>query len=82
MGEGEDGKSEIDEIESKIETVKMPKEAKEKALGELKKLRNMGPMSAEATVVRNYLDWMTDIPWKKSSRLKTDIAESRAILRC
>ena len=80
LGEGEDGKSEIDEIESKIETVKMPKEAKEKALGELKKLRNMGPMSAEATVVRNYLDWMTDIPWKKSSRLKTDIAESRAIL--
>ena len=80
LGEGEDGKSEIDEIETKIESVKMPKEAKEKALGELKKLKNMGPMSAEATVVRNYLDWMTDIPWKKASRLKADITESRAIL--
>ena len=80
LGEGEDGKSELDEIEAKIESVKMPKEAKEKAQGELKKLRNMGPMSAEATVVRNYLDWMTDIPWKKASRLKSDITESRAIL--
>ena len=80
LGEGEDGKSELDEIEAKIESVKMPKEAKEKARSELKKLRNMGPMSAEATVVRNYLDWMTDIPWKKASRLKADIAESRAIL--
>ena len=80
LGEGEDGKSELDEIEAKIESVKMPKDAKEKARAELKKLRNMGPMSAEATVVRNYLDWMTDIPWKKASRLKADIAESRAIL--
>ena len=80
LGEGEDGKSEIEEIETKIDSVKMPKEAKEKALSELKKLKNMGPMSAEATVVRNYLDWMTDIPWKKASRLKADIAESRAIL--
>ena len=80
LGEGEDGKSELDEIEAKIEATKMPKEAKEKAQSELKKLRNMGPMSAEATVVRNYLDWMTDIPWKKASRLKTDITESRAIL--
>ncbi|MGC6516745.1 MAG: endopeptidase La [Candidatus Puniceispirillaceae bacterium] len=80
LGEGEDGKSEIDEIESKIANARMPKEAKDKAMGELKKLRNMGPMSAEATVVRNYLDWMTDVPWKKASRLKADIAESRAIL--
>ena len=80
LGEGEDGRSEIDEMEAKIEALKMPKEAKEKAQSELKKLRNMGPMSAEATVVRNYLDWMTDVPWKKASRLKTDIKESRAIL--
>ena len=80
LGEGEDGKSEIDEIETKINDVKMPKEAREKALSELKKLKNMGPMSAEATVVRNYLDWITDIPWKKASRLKSDITESRAIL--
>ena len=80
LGEGEDGKSEIDEIEAKIEAVKMPKEAKEKATAELKKLRNMGPMSAEATVVRNYLDWITDVPWKKASRLTSDILKSREIL--
>ena len=80
LGEGEDGRSELDELEAKIEERRMPKEAKEKAQAELKKLRNMGPMSAEATVVRNYLDWMTDVPWKKASRLKNDIQESRAIL--
>ena len=80
LGEGEDGKSEIEEIEAKIEAVKMPKEAKEKATAELKKLRNMGPMSAEATVVRNYLDWITDVPWKKASRLTSDILKSREIL--
>ena len=58
----------------------MPKEAQEKAEAELKKLRNMGPMSAEATVVRNYLDWMTDVPWKKASRLNNDIKKAREIL--
>ena len=80
LGDGEDGKSELEEIEAKIASVKMPKEAKTKAMAELKKLRNMGPMSAEATVVRNYLDWITDVPWKKASRLQSDITESRAIL--
>ena len=80
LGEGEDGRNELDEMAEKIESRRMPKEAKEKALNELKKLRNMAQMSAEATVVRNYLDWITDVPWKKASRLKSDIKESRAIL--
>ncbi len=80
LGETEDGKNEIDEIEDKIVKAKLPKEAKEKALNELKKLRNMGPMSAEATVVRNYLDWMVALPWKKASKLKIDIQNARQIL--
>jgi ATP-dependent Lon protease len=80
LGETEDGKNEIDEIEEKIIKAKLPKEAKEKATNELKKLRNMGPMSAEATVVRNYLDWMVALPWKKASRLKIDIQQARKIL--
>ena len=80
LGETEDGRNEIDEIEAQIEAAQMPKEAREKAEQELKKLRNMGPMSAEATVVRNYLDWMTSVPWKKSSRLNKDIIRARDIL--
>ena len=80
LGETEDGKNEIDEIEDKIIKAKLPKEAKDKALNELKKLRNMGPMSAEATVVRNYLDWMVALPWKKASKLKIDIQKARQIL--
>ena len=80
LGEGEDGKNEIDELADQIEKAKMPKEALEKAQAELKKLRNMGPMSAEATVVRNYLDWMTSVPWKKSSRLINDINRASDIL--
>ena len=80
LGENEDGKNELDEIEEQINAAKMPKEALEKAQAELKKLRNMGPMSAEATVVRNYLDWMTSLPWKKSSRVSLDIKKAREIL--
>ena len=80
LGETEDGRNEIDEIEAQIEAAQMPKEAREKAEQELKKLRNMGPMSGEATVVRNYLDWMTSVPWKKSSRLNKDIIRARDIL--
>ena len=80
LGEGEDGKNETDELEELIKSAKMPKEAKEKAETELKKLRNMGPMSAEATVVRNYLDWMTSLPWKKASRLNNDINKASEIL--
>ncbi len=80
LGETEDGKNEIDEIEEKLIKAKLPKEAKDKAFNEIKKLRNMGPMSAEATVVRNYLDWMVALPWKKASRLKVDIQQARQIL--
>ena len=80
LGETEDGKNEIDEIEEKVIKAKLPKEARDKAFNEIKKLRNMGPMSAEATVVRNYLDWMVALPWKKASRLKIDIQQARQIL--
>ena len=80
LGESEDGNNELEEIEAKIKALKLPKLVLEKAEGELKKLRNMGPMSAEATVVRNYLDWIVALPWKKASRLKRDIAAARAVL--
>ncbi|MGB1900221.1 MAG: endopeptidase La [Candidatus Puniceispirillaceae bacterium] len=80
LGEGEDGMNELDEIEAQLNDMKLPKLVREKASAELKKLRNMGPMSAEATVVRNYLDWIIALPWKKSSRLKKDIVAARAVL--
>jgi len=80
LGEGEDGKDECSEIESKINNLKMSKEAKEKALSELKKLRTMSPMSAEATVVRNYLDWVVNIPWKKRTKTRRNIKEAHKIL--
>ncbi|MDA0239352.1 MAG: endopeptidase La [Proteobacteria bacterium] len=80
LGETEEGKDEAAELEEKINKTKLTKEAKEKSLAELKKLRSMSPMSAEATVVRNYLDWVLSIPWKKRSRVKKDIAEAQAIL--
>ncbi len=80
LGEGEDGRDESAELEEKIEQTKLSKEAKEKCLAELKKLKSMSPMSAEATVVRNYLDWMLSIPWKKRSRIKKDIREAQEIL--
>ncbi|OYQ33391.1 endopeptidase La [Niveispirillum lacus] len=80
LGEGEDGKDEVAEIEEKIAKTKFSKEAREKALAEVKKLRTMSPMSAEATVVRNYLDWMLSIPWKKRSKVKKDIKGAEAIL--
>jgi len=80
LGDGEDGMSELDEIEAQLNEMKLPKLVREKAAAELKKLRNMGPMSAEATVVRNYLDWIVALPWKKASRLKKDIVAARAVL--
>lgn len=80
LGEGDDGKDETAELEEKIEKTKLSKEAKEKSLAELKKLKNMSPMSAEATVVRNYLDWMLGIPWKKRTRVKKDIAAAEKVL--
>ena len=80
LGSSEDGKNEFDEIEDKINKGKLSKEAKEKALSELKKLKNMSPMSAEATVVRSYIDWLVSIPWTKKNKIKTDIANARTIL--
>ena len=80
LGTSEDGKNEFDEFEDKINKTKLSKEANEKALSELKKLRNMSPMSAEATVVRSYIDWLVSIPWKKTKKVKTDIVNARKIL--
>ncbi|MDE2240097.1 MAG: endopeptidase La [Rhodospirillales bacterium] len=80
LGEGEDGKDETAELEEKIKATKLSKEAREKAMAELKKLRSMSPMSAEATVVRNYLDWIVGIPWKKKSKIKNDVIEAEKIL--
>jgi ATP-dependent Lon protease len=80
LGEGEDGKDENAELEAKIKKTKFSKEAREKAIAELKKLRTMSPMSAEATVVRNYLDWMLSIPWKKRSKIRNDVAEAEKVL--
>jgi len=80
LGEGEDGMNELDEIEAQLNDMKLPKPVRSKATAELKKLRNMGPMSAEATVVRNYLEWILALPWKKASRLKNDIIAARAVL--
>jgi ATP-dependent Lon protease len=80
LGEGEDGRDEASEFEERIKKTQLSKEAREKALAELKKLRSMSPMSAEATVVRNYLDWMLSIPWKKRSRIKKDIKLAQEIL--
>ena len=80
LGEGEDGKDELQELEDKIKKTKLSKEAKDKANGELKKLRQMSPMSAEATVVRNYLDWLLGIPWSTKSKVKGDLAYAEEVL--
>jgi ATP-dependent Lon protease len=80
LGDSEDGRDDASEYEDKIEATKLSKEAREKALAELKKLRSMSPMSAEATVVRNYLDWMLSIPWGKRTRVKKDLGAAEKIL--
>jgi ATP-dependent Lon protease len=80
LGESEDGRDEAGELEEKIKNTKFSKEAREKADAELKKLRSMSPMSAEATVVRNYLDWLLCIPWKQRSRVKKDLIHAEKIL--
>ena len=80
LGDGEDGSNEYIEIEKKINEVKLSKEAKEKALNEFKKLKSMSPMSAEASVIRNYLEWLLDIPWETFSKEINDIAGSEKIL--
>src|SRR5512132_793321 len=76
----EEGRDELTEIEDKIKKTKLSKEAREKAQHELKKLRQMSPMSAEATVVRNYLDWLLSIPWGKKSKVKKDLGHAEQIL--
>ncbi|WP_417448995.1 endopeptidase La [Kordiimonas sp.] len=80
LGEGDDGRDEIIELEDRINKTKLSKEAKEKCLAELKKLKSMSPMSAEATVVRNFLDWMLSVPWSKKSRVKKDIKLAQKVL--
>ncbi|MEM7056354.1 MAG: endopeptidase La [Pseudomonadota bacterium] len=80
LGEGDEGRDDIGEYEHQIAETKLSKEARDKAIQELKKLKNMSPMSAEATVVRNYLDWMLSIPWGKRSRVKKDLVKAQTVL--
>ena len=80
LGDGEDGAGEVAELEARIAETKLSKEAREKAEAELKKLKSMSPMSAEATVVRNYLDWMLSIPWGTKSRVKKDLGRAEKVL--
>ncbi|KQI68731.1 DNA-binding protein [Loktanella sp. 3ANDIMAR09] len=80
LGDGEDGQNEVDELEARINDTKLSKEAREKVDAELKKLKNMSPMSAEATVVRNYLDWILAVPWGTKSRTKKDLGHAQKVL--
>ena len=80
LGTSEDGKNEFQELDEKIKKVKLSKEALEKVNNELKKLKSMSPMSAEATVVRSYIDWIISIPWNKESKVKNNLNEARKIL--
>jgi ATP-dependent Lon protease len=80
LGEGDEGRDEMNELEDRIRKTKLSKEAREKAMAEVKKLRSMSPMSAEATVVRNYLDWLLSLPWGKKSKIKRDIVAAEKVL--
>ncbi len=80
LGEMEEGPNEVEELEKRIKTAGMPKEARDKAVAELKKLKMMSPMSAEATVVRNYIDWLLNVPWKKRSKVQKDLRKAEEIL--
>jgi ATP-dependent Lon protease len=80
LGEGDEGRDEATELEERIAKTKFSKEAREKCTAELKKLRSMSPMSAEATVVRNYLDWMLNLPWHKRTKVKRDLKEAENVL--
>ena len=80
LGEIEDGKDETSSLNKLIIKAKMPKDVEKKCMAELKKLKNMSPMSAEATVVRNYLDWMTDLPWYKKGQVDIDLKKALAVL--
>ena len=80
LGEMDEGPNELEELAKKIETVGMPKEVKAKASAELNKLKMMSPMSAEATVVRNYIDWLVGVPWKKKTKVRHDLAVAQEVL--
>ena len=80
LGDGDDGRDDLAELEEKIEATRLSKEAREKATAELKKLKQMSPMSAEATVVRNYLDWLLNIPWGNKGKIKKDLDEAERVL--
>jgi ATP-dependent Lon protease len=80
LGEGDEGRDEMNELEERIRKTKLSKEARDKVQAEVKKLRSMSPMSAEATVVRNYLDWVLSLPWGKKSKVKRDILEAERVL--
>ncbi|MDH5218543.1 MAG: endopeptidase La [Gammaproteobacteria bacterium] len=80
LGDMDEAPNEVDELSNKIETAGMSKEAKEKATSELNKLKMMSPMSAEATVVRNYIDWMVSVPWKKRTKIRHDLKQAEAVL--
>ena len=80
LGENEDGKDDISEYEEKIDKIKLSKEAREKCHSEIKKVRSMSPMSAESSVIRNYLDWMLSLPWGKKTKVKKDILFAKKVL--
>ena len=80
LGDGDEGQNELAELETKIKDTRLSKEALEKSVAELKKLKSMSPMSAEATVVRNYLDWLLALPWGKKSRVKKDLTRAEKVL--
>jgi ATP-dependent Lon protease len=80
LGDMDDAPNEVEDLQKKIEESGMPKEAREKADSELNKLKMMSPMSAEATVVRNYIDWLVSVPWKKKSRIRRDLAQAEEVL--
>lgn len=80
LGAGDDNRDELSELEDRIKSTKLSKEAQEKAGAELRKLRNMSPMSAEATVVRNYLDWLLAMPWGKKSKIKNNLDFAEKIM--
>lgn len=80
LGDMDDAPNEVEDLQNKIEQSGMPKEAREKADSELNKLKMMSPMSAEATVVRNYIDWLVSVPWKKKSKIRRDLAQAEKVL--
>ncbi|MEL0021587.1 MAG: AAA family ATPase, partial [Rickettsiales bacterium] len=80
LGDTEDGRDEVAELEDRIKETKLTKEAREKANAEIKKLKSMSPMSAESTVVRNYLDWLLNIPWKKRTRVQKNLNNALKVL--